>query len=143
MKRITTIFLTLTLALFMFTGCSASKAEFDPNAPSCTFEILKPSEKPVESPEMLLSQQYNFKEGETVKEALTAICKENKIAVSFENSSFGSYVKSMAGFSEKQFTETSGWVFYLNDDWADESCSTLKIKDGDKITWEYITEFVN
>jgi len=83
--------------------------------------------------------QYNtitVKENATVYDQLVAACKEYKIQMESNGSS---YVNGINYIYEFKFGDLSGWMFKVNGEFASVGCGEYKLKDGDYVEWVYTT----
>ena len=75
----------------------------------------------------------------TVKNKTTALaatkqaCSEHNI---YFYETYG-YVHKIGPIAERECGATSGWTYYVNDEFVNISSSAYRLKDGDKITWVY------
>ena len=47
------------------------------------------------------------------------------------------YIEGIDNIYEFSCGELSGWMYRVNGEYAQVSCSDYKVKDGDKIQWSY------
>lgn len=47
------------------------------------------------------------------------------------------YISQINGLSEKDSGKLSGWVYYVNGEYATISCTDFKLKNGNDIRWRY------
>ncbi len=76
-------------------------------------------------------------EGSTVYDALVA----TGVDVNASDSDYGMYVMGIGGLASGDYGDMSGWMFEVNGEMAEVSCSELEVSDGDQIVWTYVTEF--
>lgn len=76
-------------------------------------------------------------EGSTVYDALVATGAD----VNASDSDYGMYVEGIDGLASGDYGDMSGWMFEVNGEMAEVSCSELEVADGDEIVWTYVTEF--
>lgn len=74
-----------------------------------------------------------FSEGESVMTVLKRALKSQKIACSVPNG----YVRSIAGLSEKDCGETSGWLYRVNGKLPTVSCKYYTLQAGDRVEFLY------
>ncbi len=74
-----------------------------------------------------------FSEGESVMTVLKRALKSQKIACSVPNG----YVRSIAGLSEKDCGETSGWLYRVNGKLPTVSCKYYTLQAGDRVEFIY------
>lgn len=58
-----------------------------------------------------------------------------RTGVSYQGS--GSYIKSLAGMTEKEYGPMSGWMYSVNGSVPMTACGGYKLKDGDVVRWYY------
>lgn len=142
--------LILVLALILsiaFCGCGNSKEE---NKYKCTIEIecktiLNNMEKLdsalkdyIPSDGILLKRQtVSFCEGESVYDILKRTSKENNILMEASFTGKMAYIEGISNIYEFSCGELSGWIYYVNGESFNKSCSEYKLKDGDEIQWRY------
>ncbi|MBQ9551652.1 MAG: DUF4430 domain-containing protein [Clostridia bacterium] len=52
------------------------------------------------------------------------------------------YISTLAGLSEFDYGENSGWLFAVNGKLASVGCGAYKLKDGDSVVWYYTCNYV-
>ena len=50
----------------------------------------------------------------------------------------GSYVTEINGFTQGDYTDTTGWVFTVNGEMPDVGPGEITVEEGDKIAWNFI-----
>lgn len=75
-----------------------------------------------------------FTEGESVMQVLKRELKAQKIPCQMTS---GGYVKSIAGLSEKDCGETSGWLYRVNGKLPNVSCKYYTLQAGDRVEFMY------
>lgn len=75
-----------------------------------------------------------FAQGATVYDALMAC----GLSVNASPSPYGIYVSAIGGLAEKEFGGASGWVYTVNGNRIDMSCSKYVLQDGDAVSWFYV-----
>lgn len=83
------------------------------------------------------SYDVSLDEGATAYDALVA----TGVDVNASDSEYGMYVEGIDGVAAGDFGDMSGWLYSVNDEEADVSCSEYQLEDGDVVTWTYVTEF--
>lgn len=78
---------------------------------------------------------YTADKGATALDAFNEICTKNNLAVEKR----GNYIVSIGGLREKQFNQSSGWVYTVNGALANKPMNKYALKDGDKIEIYYVT----
>ena len=82
------------------------------------------------------STEVDVPEGATAYDALVA----TGVDVNASDSEYGMYVQGIAGLAGGDFGDMSGWMFEVNGEMSDVSCSEATLADGDVVTWLYVTE---
>ena len=79
-------------------------------------------------------------EGETPFSLLSALCHERNLALGFRGSESRQniYVYSIAGFSERDYSATSGWIYLINDIMLPVGSASYKLQPGDCLEWRYV-----
>ncbi|MBM6675893.1 DUF4430 domain-containing protein [Olsenella uli] len=83
------------------------------------------------------STEVDVPEGATAYDALVA----TGVDVNASDSEYGMYVQGIDGLAGGDFGDMSGWMFEVNGEMSDVSCSEATLADGDVVTWLYVTEF--
>lgn len=80
-----------------------------------------------------------FSEGESVYDVLTRVCRDEKILMesSFTPGTGSAYIEGIANLYEFDCGKESGWMYSVNGEFPNVSCSDKKIKHGDVIRWQY------
>ena len=103
----------------------------------------KPSEKPstftvsvsvdasASGTSVSYSRQVEVNQGDTVYDAL----EKSNIPHNARGSQYGIYVDSIGGVAE---SSDGGWTYYLNGQFINASCSSVKLQAGDSIRWVYV-----
>lgn len=83
-----------------------------------------------------------FVDGETVFDVLQRICKEKKIHLEASETPMynSSYIEGIGNLYENDCGSLSGWVYSVNDEFPDFSCSKYILKSGDIVEWRYTCE---
>ena len=88
---------------------------------------------------MLGKTEYIAAKGETVYDALSAVCKNYGIQLDANyKSSYGSvYVEGIGYLYEFDAGPKSGWMYSVNGSFPNYGCSSYTLSDGDEIKWLY------
>lgn len=78
---------------------------------------------------------FTFYKGATVYDALCAL----GLSVNAHGSSYGTYVSAIGGLAEKQYGDTSGWMYSVNGTTPMTACSNYVLSNGDNVVWYYVT----
>ncbi|MFZ3130288.1 MAG: DUF4430 domain-containing protein [Desulfosporosinus sp.] len=81
--------------------------------------------------------KVEFKDGETVFDALKAIVRANQIQLQYEGSQETPYIKGINNLYEFDGGPLSGWMYSVNKLYANYGCNKTKLKNGDAIEWNY------
>ena len=92
---------------------------------------------------IFLNTKTVVKRGGTVFDALKAACADNGISYVNNGSSYGAYISSIAGLSEKECGRYSGWKYKVNDVIPGTACSEYELGEGDKILWYYVANYTD
>lgn len=82
---------------------------------------------------ILDKSNIKIEEGDTVLSVTTKILDKNNI--NYENRS--GYIASIDGQKEFDKGRDSGWMYSVNGKYPDVGAGSVKVKDGDKISWLY------
>lgn len=75
-----------------------------------------------------------FEQGATVYDALMAC----GLSVNASSTPLGIYVSAIGGLAEKEYPGESGWVYTVNGERINISCSSYILQDGDVVRWFYV-----
>lgn len=92
---------------------------------------------------IFLDTKTVVKKGETVFDALKAACSDNGISYVNNGSSYGAYISSIAGLSEKQCGKYSGWKYKVNNVVPNVTCSQYELSENDEILWYYAATYTD
>lgn len=81
--------------------------------------------------------RVEVKDGETVFDALKLVVRENKIQMQYEGSKGTPYIKGINNLYEFDGGPMSGWMYCVNNLYANYGCNETKLKNGDAIVWNY------
>lgn len=91
---------------------------------------------------ILEKTEYQIKENDTVYSVLSRAVRENQIQIevqgSDENALSTVYVEGINYLYEFSCGSESGWIYKVNDEYAEKGCDSFNLKDGDEIQWIYI-----
>lgn len=136
----------LALAMIMtmvlaFAACGAPEEE-DAAAPvenpvNVTMEIVIGLEAAAEGGfEGLAETAFVVEEGSNLQEAFLLFCKANDISITVNEDI--AYVTEIMGLTEKDYVETTGWIFQVNGEVPSVPAAEIVLVEGDKITWEFV-----
>ena len=88
--------------------------------------------------------EFALREGDTAFDVLRRILAYNKIPLDYSGSSDSGlqsvYVKGIANLYERDCGELSGWMYRVNGQFPQVSCSDFALNDGDVMEWVYSCE---
>ena len=74
---------------------------------------------------------------DSVYDVLKRILKKNEILMEASFTGDLAYVEGINNLYEFSCGELSGWMYCVNGEYPNVGCSSYKVKDGDKIEWNY------
>lgn len=85
------------------------------------------------------ARQVTFREGESVYDVLKRETAQLQPGItSYKNSFYNTvYITSIQGIRERDCGDTSGWMYRVNGQSPGMSCSAYRLKDGDRVEWDY------
>lgn len=86
---------------------------------------------------ILKEQEVSFEKDDSVYDVLSRELKKNEILMEASFTAKSAYVEGIDNIYELSCGDLSGWMYSVNDQYSQVSCSDYKIKDGDKIQWRY------
>lgn len=112
---------------------SKTAAEYAKNHPSVAL-----SDK-VASGIILQSTAIEISDGDTAFDVLKRVCSENNIALEFTKTPLYNsyYIEGIGGLYEFDCGSSSGWIYSVNGERPNRSCSEYRLSDGDKIIFAY------
>ncbi len=139
MKKILTVLLVLALAFAAVSCGSPAKNEDTPivNPTNLTFSLLDGEDDiTMEGFTPIEDDPFIAEEGSTVLEATQLYCMSHDISISVDSKN--GYVTEIAGFTQGDYSDMSGWVFTINGEMGMLGAGEEIIEEGDKIAWEFI-----
>ncbi len=88
---------------------------------------------------IFLETKTAVKSGETVFDALKAVCTDNGMSYTYSGPASSAYITSIGGLNEKECGKYSGWKYKVNGTISGKSCSTYKLSNNDVVQWYYAT----
>ena len=82
---------------------------------------------------MLAPTDMTITDGGTVLDVL----ERTDLVLGVRRSGYGSYVYSIQSLAERAVGSMSGWIYLVNGEQVQASCSTCELKDGDSVEWVY------
>ena len=88
----------------------------------------------------ILDLYIPYIEGATAFSLLRDMCVERNLALGFKGSPERQnvYIYSVAGYSERDYSSTSGWIYLVNDIMLPLGSASYKMQPGDCIEWRYV-----
>ena len=120
------------LGLFVAVGCSQPSSE--------TTETTQPAADPI-SVEITIetgesedptTHTVKVPAGATIAEAMAKLPDELQIETS--GSGNMTFLSSING---KSTAGSEGWIFYVNDEWANQGIGAFTLSEGDQVRWKY------
>ncbi|MCI8608434.1 MAG: DUF4430 domain-containing protein [Firmicutes bacterium] len=84
----------------------------------------------------LPATDFTAEEGLSVLEATQLFCMSHDISISTDAK--GTYITEIGGLSEKDYTETTGWLYEVNGESPSVGANEKKIEENDKILWKFV-----
>lgn len=81
--------------------------------------------------------KWEFTGSATVWDAFQGVCQAYGIEYRSTSDLYGVYIREIQGMREGDCGSTSGWVYYLNGQFAHLGVSSQPLKDGDHIRFAY------
>ena len=139
MKKILSVLCVLIL-IFTTAACS-SQPEVDDtpvvNPVNLSFSLLDGDDDlELEDFEKIENDPFIAEEGSTVLEATQLYCMSHDISISVDSSK--GYVTEIAGLSEGNYNNQTGWVFTVNGEMGMLAADEQIVEENDKIAWEFI-----
>lgn len=140
MKKFFALVLTVTL-LFSMVACSNGEKEAVDNPPpvnpvALSIEISIGQDDAKEDFQGIVQTDFTAEEGSTILEATQLFCMANDMTISVDDAQ--GYVTEIGGLTEKDYTETTGWIFTVNGEMPSVGADEITIKENDKILWEFV-----
>lgn len=139
MKKILSVLCVLIL-IFTTAACS-SQPEVDDtpvvNPVNLSFSLLDGDDDlELEDFEKIENDPFIAEEGSTVLEATQLYCMSHDLSISVDSSK--GYVTEIAGLSEGDYNNQTGWVFTVNGEMGMLAADEQIVEENDKIAWEFI-----
>ena len=146
MKKKLTILLTAFMLVFAMTACGGKDASADKQGATSS-NTAQSTEKTAQNISVTFSIDYpdQSKDVEDVKVTVPAnssalgvlqtYAKKNNIELSIDEISDPPYIKGINGVIE---SDTSGWIYELNDEMSMKAAGECTMHDGDHLEWEYV-----
>lgn len=141
MKKILSLLMALILC-FSFAACSQKEDNTDTeniiNPMTIYISMLDNAEDDIELKDFEEVKKVEFvvEEGSTVLEATQLYCIANDLNIELDSDK--TYITSMAGVTQGDYRDTTGWIYELNDETVMVSADKQELKEGDHISWEFL-----
>lgn len=90
---------------------------------------------------ILKETEVSFDAGETAWDLLQRACEQQDIHLDAEDSAYGKYVKGIGQIYSGDCGAMSGWLFKVNDTFAEVGCDAYEVQQGDVVTWVFICDY--
>lgn len=92
---------------------------------------------------ILKKTEVDFEKDDTVYDILKRICRQKDIAFIKEQKTgySGIYIKSLGHLAEFDAGKKSGWMYTVNGEYPNLSCSQYKLGNRDKVVWHYVVDY--
>lgn len=84
---------------------------------------------------IIFEGDVNVKENATVLDAVILVTKQNRLQLSY----VPGYISSIDSLAEFSYGNESGWMFAVNGEFSNKSCSEKTLKEGDELYFLYST----
>jgi hypothetical protein len=130
------LILICLFAAFLVVSCSKPGNAFAPEnaVATATLTVIGP-----DGETLLQETRAGIKDGCSVFDLTSYLCRENKIALVSSGVGKSVYVKGIGGFMELARGGGSGWIYIINGDASrgSKSCGAVTLSDGDSVVWRY------
>ena len=160
MLRKTRVFVLFLALALLLTGCAARAEIALPDSvpalaadePACTISIscqtlldrlddLDPDKRELVPADgvLLAPTTVSIESGESVFDVLLRVTRDNKIQMEFSRTpgTNAAYIEGIGNLYEFDCGSLSGWMFRVNGEFPNYSCSDVDLADGDTIEWVY------
>ena len=86
---------------------------------------------------ILQNMKVEFSEGDTVFDILVKVTRKKGIHMEYRGSGSNTYIEGINNLYEFDCGKQSGWMYTVNGDVPNVSCSEYKIKENDEIKFQY------
>ena len=140
MKKVLSVLLILTLC-FAMAACAAPSDDGlgeieNPMTVYISFTDSADDDLEVTGLKEVKKTEFYAEEGSTVFEATQIYCINNKL--DYQLSADKTYIQSLLGFTEGDFSGTTGWIYEVNGEEVMVPASDYILEEGDVISWEFI-----
>lgn len=91
---------------------------------------------------ILKNTTVSFSDGESIFDVTKRVCRENNIQFEFTITPIynSAYIEGIGNIYEFDCGTYSGWLYKVNGEFKNVSCSDVDLKDGDRVEWVYTTD---
>lgn len=149
LKRKNKLLIMLMTVCIVLSGCRGSNVNNE-SAGNCTilvecstiYDNLEKLENGLKGhiPEdgvILKNQEVSFKKGDSVYDILCRELKKHNVLMEASFTGTSAYIEGIDNVYEFSCGGQSGWLYSVNGEYQQMSCSEYEIKPGDKIEWHY------
>ncbi len=142
MKKFLSLICVFVLSLALF-SCSEKKDDDDsseitnPINVTISFSDSENDQVEVENFEPIENAEFIVEEGTSVLEATQIYCVANELDIEIDSA--GGYITGLLGISDGDYSDNTGWVYTINGETVMVGADEQILKDGDKISWEFVT----
>lgn len=86
---------------------------------------------------MLKKTKMEMEKGSSVFDQLQKVQKDKGLQMEYSGGQKSAYVQGIGNLYEQDGGRFSGWMYSVNGKYAQVSCGTYKLKDGDEVKWNY------
>jgi hypothetical protein len=88
---------------------------------------------------ILTNQNVRVKKDACIYDVLIQVVRQNRISIDVEDSMFGKYIRGINNLTQNLpgIGSSPGWIYYVNSQFINESCSNYTVAQGDQILWTY------
>lgn len=87
---------------------------------------------------VMASSTLSLKEGASVYDALVQITSMYNMELNSRESWGGVYISAINGLKEFAHGKTSGWTYYVDGVFINQSCSAYTLKNNQNVRWVYV-----
>ncbi len=148
MKKVLLLCL-ICACIFSCISCGGNPDEWQEGDPSVTLTIectgaLAYRDTVSAIPEngmILMPTEILLCENETIYDILLRAQRLYNIAVETQSGAYGMYVTSIGSLAQGTCTSVSGWTYAVNGTQIWDACNDYVLKDGDSVTWSFVTSW--
>jgi len=140
MKKVLSVFLIFILC-FAMAACGAPSDDGldeieNPMTVYISFTDSADDELEATGLKAIEKTEFYAEEGSTVFEATQVYCINN--GIDYQLSADKSYINSLLGLTEGDFTGTTGWIYEVNGEEVMVAATEYVLEEGDVISWEFV-----